>query len=397
MELDFQSYAAIFFILLMLYFLIKNKNKIQLQKIAFPFLYFAMYKTQLGIVFMDKVAKKIPRLLKWIAYAGIAIGFLGMGFIGYSLIANLVKMLTTPAAISGVALVLPFKVKGSFYVPFFYWIISIFVLAVVHEFSHGLMARVYDVKVKSSGFAFLGIIFPVVPAAFVEPDEKELEKKSTAAKLSVFAAGPFSNILFATVVALIFWLVFTPLATAIFIPNGVQVAGYVPGENVTFPAEMVNMTQGDIILKINGVAVTAIENFTIALNNTKPGQQITVETNRTSYSVTLAEDPEQVNKSYLGVYVKQQTKVSDDFTGKYGKILTTSIIWIIGLFYWLYVLNLGIGLFNLVPLGPIDGGRMLLVLLKKYLREDLAIKVWKFISLAFLFVIIASLFFAFLQ
>jgi len=139
--MDFQTYAAILFIALMAYFLVKNKEKIYIQKIAFPILYFVMYRTKLGINFMENMSRKIPRLLKYIAYTGIFIGFLGMLFISYSLIHNLIRLMTTPAATGGVALVLPFRVKGSFYVPFFYWIISIFILAVIHEFSHGVMAR----------------------------------------------------------------------------------------------------------------------------------------------------------------------------------------------------------------------------------------------------------------
>ena len=32
--------------------------------------------------------------------------------------------------------------------------------------------------------------------------------------------------------------------------------------------------------------------------------------------------------------------------------------WIMKLFFWLYAISLGVGLFNLLPLGPVDGGRM---------------------------------------
>ena len=395
--MDIQSIAAILFILCMIYFLYRNKEKVSFQKIAFPVLYFVMYRTKVGLNFMDGAAKKFPRLLKWIAYAGVAIGFLGMGFIAYSLVYNLLRIIITPAATAGVALVLPFKVKGSFYVPFFYWIISIFVLAVIHEFSHGVMSRVHGVKIKSSGFAFLGILVPILPAAFVEPDEKQMHKKSAGAKLSVFAAGPFSNIVFAALVAVLFMLVFTPLAGAIFHPSGVEIAGYVSGENITYPAEEANITIGEVILKINNVDVTSIDNFTAALNNTKPGDSINIQTNVSVYSLVLAEDPEVVNRSYLGVFVKQNLEINEGFRSKYGKYATGAIIWIIGLFYWLYVLNLGIGLFNLVPAGPLDGGRMLKVVLLKYLREDIAIKVWKLVGTIFLFIIVASIMFAFIK
>ena len=61
----------------------------------------------------------------------------------------------------------------------------------------------------------------------------------------------------------------------------------------------------------------------------------------------------------------------------------------------MYILNLGIGLFNLVPLGPVDGGRMVHDVLSKYLRKDLAIMVWKFISFIFLLIILISIGYAF--
>ena len=152
-----------------------------------------------------------------------------------------------------------------------------------------------------------------------------------------------------------------------------------------------------IIVKINNADVSSIENFTLALNNTKPGDTINIQTNVSGYSIKLAEDPEAVNKSYLGVFVKQKMNINEGFRKKYGGYATAALIWIIGLFYWFYVLNLGIGLFNLVPVGPLDGGRMLKVVLEKYLRDDIALKVWKLIGTVFLFVIIASIAFAFIK
>ncbi len=396
--MDLQTYAAIIFIVLLTYFLIKRREKLDLQKIAFPFLYFVMYRTKFGLNFIDKMAQKIPRIVKWTAYAGVVLGFIGMGFISFSLIYNMIRMLTMPAATAGVALVLPFKVKGSFYVPFFYWIISIFVLAVIHEFAHGVVAKAYGLKIKSSGFAFLGVIVPILPAAFVEPDEKELKKEKAHVKLSIFAAGPFANIIFAALVAVLFIFLLAPIGNAIFEPTGVQVAGYVPSiDNITYPAEQAKIGKGEVILKINNMDVPSIENFTAVLNSTKPGDKVTVVTNISSYEVTLAEDPQNVNKSYLGIFVRQRSEIDEEFSAKYGNILTSVLIWFIGLFYWFYILNLGIGLFNLVPLGPIDGGRMLHTLLEKYLREDVALKVWKFIGSLFLFIILASIVFAFIK
>src|SRR3989338_5431196 len=117
-----------------------------------------------------------------------------MILISYGLINNIYVIFTKPEATPGVGLVLPFKAKGVFFVPFFYWMISLFVIAIVHEFSHGLIARANNLKVKSSGFAFVGLIVPIIPAAFVEPDEKELRKRLHREQLNVFSSGPLSNV-----------------------------------------------------------------------------------------------------------------------------------------------------------------------------------------------------------
>ena len=68
-----------------------------------------------------------------------------------------------------------------------------------------------------------------------------------------------------------------------------------------------------------------------------------------------------------------------------------------GLFYWLYVLNLGIGLFNLAPMGPLDGGRMLLVTLQQYMDEKKAIRYWKNIGLFFLALVLINIAFSFIR
>src|SRR3990167_4033784 len=233
---DFQIVAAVLFVIALAIFVyIKRKNMETKQVIPY-FIYFSMYKTKLVLSLMDSISKKYRKIVMSLGYFGILVGFIGMAIICYALINNLYTLFTEPEATSGVGLVLPFKGKGIFYVPFFYWIISIFVIAVVHEFSHGLIARAHNIKVKSSGFAFLGIGFrlvglaaiiislfvkasnnldfnfsvnylnyakpefwiiigsifliisfiksvsglggiPIIPAAFVEPDEKELRKR----------------------------------------------------------------------------------------------------------------------------------------------------------------------------------------------------------------------------
>jgi len=353
-----------------------------------------MYKTKLGLKLMDKIAKKHPKFLKYLAYVGIIIGFLGMVFISFSLIQNIYKVITATTTIAGVALVLPLKVKGSFYVPFFYWIISIFLIALVHEFSHGVVARAYKLKIKSSGLAFLNVLVPVIPAAFVEPDEKELRKRPKMQQLSVFAAGPFSNIIFAFVVLALMGFVIAPVSNAIFNYNGILVTGFTPG-NETFPAESAGITENELIIGIDNMPIATVENFTEIMQTKTPGESVVITTNVTDYNIILAESPDNKSIGYLGVYLTQNQEIKENILQKYGKILPDVFIWFVGLFYWIYVLNLGIGLFNLAPLGPIDGGRMLQLLMHKLFKKKKGDKVWKSISYIFLGLIIINLLFAF--
>ncbi len=65
--------------------------------------------------------------------------------------------------------------------------------------------------------------------------------------------------------------------------------------------------------------------------------------------------------------------------------------WLIGLFYWLYLLNIGIGIFNLVPVGPIDGGRMAQLIFHKIFSKEKGNKIFGYVSAFFLFIIIANL------
>ncbi len=162
--MDFESIASIIFVILLIAVLYINRKKLTIQKLFYPVLYFIMYKTKIGIRLMDRIAKRHARALYYLSYFMIFVGFAGMAFTAILLARQTVLIFTTPSAIPAGGLVLPVQAKGIFYVPFFYWIISIFVLAVSHEFSHGVIARLHKVKVKSSGLAFLAVLVPIIPA-----------------------------------------------------------------------------------------------------------------------------------------------------------------------------------------------------------------------------------------
>src|SRR3989338_11026926 len=138
----------VFFLILFIIFRIK-RNKFEVQGGIF-----ALYRTQLGIKLMDKLANKAPRFWKFIGYFGIVIGFIVMAFIFFVLIQGTIRLITVPSAPPAVAPVLPgVSIPGLPALSFWHWIIAIFFVAVIHEFAHGVYARLYNIKIKSSGFA----------------------------------------------------------------------------------------------------------------------------------------------------------------------------------------------------------------------------------------------------
>jgi len=393
MPLDVQAWSAIVFFILLGFWVILNRKKIHIQKILFPLLYIAMYRTKIGLRFMDKAGRRFPRFMRIIGSIGVAVGFLGMIFISFALIQNMYQLFTKPEAVPGVGLVLPFEAKGVFYVPFFYWIVSIFIIAAVHEFSHGILARTYNMKIKSSGFAIFGILIPILPAAFVEPDEKEMQKRPKHEQLSVFAAGPFSNILLALIALLAFGFLAPPIVNSIVDFNGVIVEDFAKGD---FPAEAAGIQRGEIVQSIDQMPIEYTSNFTQALESKKAGDAIQLKTNKGEYTIKLAEHPDDSGKAYLGIFVKQSKVIREGVREKVGSALPSFALWLMGLFYWLYLLNFGIGLFNLVPIGPIDGGRMLLAALEKYFPQEQAHRIWKGVGAFFLALVAVNVLAAFI-
>ncbi len=384
--LDFQTIAAIVFLAILTIFVFLKRKSLDTKQIIPHILYFSMYKTKWGLKLMDSAAKKYRRFMIYTGYLGILVGFFGMIAISYGLINNIYVLFTKPEATPGVGLELPFKAKGIFFVPFFYWIIAIFVIAVVHEFSHGLIARANNLKVKSSGFAFLGIIIPIIPAAFVEPDEKELRKRPHKEQLSVFAAGPFSNIAVAFLFVAIASFILAPVVNALIEPNGVKVSDYVKGDK-KFPAELAGIKIGETIQQVDDKPVAYVNNLSSILRSKKPDEIVTIKTDKSSYEIKLAKNPENESLAYIGAYLEQSTKIKDNVKASYGEFLPKALTWAYGLFVILFVLNFGIGLFNLVPIGPLDGGRMLQLVLHRIFDKKKGDKYWYYIGMFFLVLI----------
>lgn len=366
-------------------FYLTHKHKFEIQgKI------FALYKTSLGLEWMDKMAKRHPRLLKFLAYVGIIVGFIGMIAMFIIIIKATFDLIFVPDSLPALAPVLPgIKIApGLPTLSFLHWIISLFIIAIVHEFSHGVIARVYNIKIKSSGFAFLGPI----PAAFVEPDEKKMEKSGVKAQLSILAAGSFSNILLALLVILILFFV-SPFTNSLLEGRGVMVSQVV--ENG--PLDLSGIQKGENITKLDNVKIETTTQFFEELSKKKPGQEIILQTDKGTSKVVLGEQPKGFLKAdngvgYLGAGISPlSVEYNTEAVDGYGKTLLDLIFWFRQLLFWVWVISLGVGLFNLLPLGPVDGGRMFVLGMMTFMSKEKAMKTWKAITLFLLLILIINL------
>lgn len=361
-----------------------NRQRVALEKIAFPLIYIVMYKTKWGLELMDKLAKRFPRFTRVFGFLGVIFGFLTMAAIFVLLTVKVYDFLfnNTPTPIApllpGIQTVPGVPVLG-----FWHWIISIFVLAVVHEFSHGWLARLYDIKVKSSGFAVLSVILPIVPAAFVEPDETQLSNVSKRKQLEVLAAGSFSNYVAALIFLFFFFFIVLPGLSSTIYSEGVVITKSL--EN--YPANLSGLGDGERVLSVNNIEINNLNEFYNILKGIEPGQEINIETNVSSYSLIAANAPESFidkltfwkkERGYLGVV---PVALKSDFKEGY-KILGEVLSWTSLLLYWLFTINLAVGMFNMLPLGPIDGGKMFLIAVNSLIKDEKkARKIWVFVSL----------------
>lgn len=339
----------IIFLSIVMYF---NRKKLHIEKVLFPIIYMILYRTKFGLGFMDRSAKRFSKFWKYFGYSAIVVGFVAMIFAVYGLINNIYNLWAVPGTKAGIGLVLPgVQIPGLPYLGFWHWIITIFILALVHEFSHGILARLYGVKIKSSGLAVLGILLPILPAAFVEPDEKKLFKKKKREQLSVLAAGPFSNLVLAGIIFLLYIFLFSPLIPLIYNFTGVVVYDTVKG----YPMNLSGIGAGEKIIGINNISISTIDDFKNVIAGIKVGENISVETNRTGYIVKTVEDPKSKGKAYLGVSL-----IPEKYVLRFKNLgfLASVISWLITLVSWIFILNFLVALVNLLPLPIVDGGRM---------------------------------------
>ncbi|MHA1311478.1 MAG: site-2 protease family protein [Candidatus Helarchaeota archaeon] len=204
---------------------------------------------------IDKIARKFPRFWRVFFYIGIGLGYIGMGVIIYFLTINLFQLIINPQPTNAVVPLIPgITVSG---MPLVYVLIAIAVIAVSHEFAHGVAARLESVKLKSVGVMILLFLF----AAFVEVDEHEIAKRKKLGRLSIYAAGSYSNF----VVGFFVFLIISNMYSVA--PVGIEIKRVVP-----YGPSFGILKPKDVIIKVNGTSITNNAGFDNQISKIKPLQ-----------------------------------------------------------------------------------------------------------------------------
>jgi len=379
-----------------------------------------LYRAMWGMKTIDYIGDKYKRTLHFIKYISITVGFALMGFMVYLLIKNIYIYVSFPEITKiikapPVAPLIPYfpKLYGmeSFFPPFYftYFIIALGIIAITHEFSHGIFMKLFNVKIKSTGFAFFGPFL----GAFVEEDKNSFTKKSNLSQMSILSAGAFANIL----TALVFFLLLILFFYTSFCAGGYMFNTYtysiIPANETTMinktglsnmsalnynnktyyldgalasqleknmsyivayeetPA-LLNGIKG-IIIQIDNKKISDREDMQEFMEKTEPNQTVNIkmlyQDNVKDYEITLAENPSNSSLGYVGVgflnskssgimakiisllnFKKPSTYYVPAFDGNF-------IYFIYYLLWWVALISALVGLFNMLPLGILDGGR----------------------------------------
>jgi membrane-associated protease RseP (regulator of RpoE activity) len=369
--MDFIFYDLIFlFLFIMIVSTILYSKRKNIKKDGLMLL----YRTEWGIKLIEKIGGKYKKTLKILGYFSITTGYILMAGVLYLFGKIFWIYLTQPAIVKYVKVppimpLVPYidKVIPGF-PPFYfaYFVIILAIIAIPHEFAHGIFSAYNKIKIKKTGFGFFPFFFPVFLAAFVEPDEKQMQKKNKFAQKVILSAGTFANlltsILFFFLILFFFYLFFTP--SGVFFdgytfsvvetksitsvnnislnnPNYEQVFDLIKKEGFNeininekkyfgikgllekgdkiqlyedYPAIKNNLSK--IITKIEGIKIDSFEKLSSELSKKSPGDTVLIETFEEGVIkenlIILEEDSYEKGKARLGVYFLGNPAIIED-------------------------------------------------------------------------------------
>ena len=380
MAFDFLTQNSIVYVLIawVIVFTIAKASK--LDKHGFEIKpYSLVYKNQKVQAVLTRILGRTQKLTRLFSNTSVIAGFIMMGFAFWYLISNLSNFFVKPESFSEMTVLIPgVTIQSGPNIAYF--LLAVPIVLVIHEGAHGIVATLEKIKIKTGGFA----VFIALFAGFVEPDEEEFANARKISRLRVIGAGATSNVLFSFIIAGL--LIFNP-SFALLMPDPIRSTFYheplgVPIVSVTegSGAEKAGLLKDDIITAINGVPIVNPQDFP---KNLKPGETASVSILRggqaLQISVVLTPSKDDPQKGMLGI-------LRAAFPS-YQPVVPYYIHWSPEVFMfllWLWMLSFFIGIFNMLPLPILDGGKFIQSIIEKKI-SDKALKgtMWSVYAITF--------------
>lgn len=302
---------------------------------------------------LDKLAKKQPLLWKVLSNVGVAFSLGLMAFGLYFFINNLLGF----ASIGGgsyIAPIVPGITLSLYWLPFF--IFAVIVVVLPHELAHGIVARLEDIPVLSTGV----VAFLVLFGAFVEPDEKEFEKSSLLARLRMLSAGSSTNLVTALLASLLLVGVFSA-------PAGVLISRVIP--DTPLAESGFGVQQWDVIKAINNTNIQSYVQYSELMKDVGPDVTVTVtilhENQKQNITLITVPNPQNGSKGMIGFEVSFIPDYRPSYLGldQYNDVNLHLTL------FWVYLVAFSIAVVNMLPLYPFDGERVLYYPLERLVKK----------------------------
>jgi len=232
------------------------------------------------------------------------------------------------------------------FLPLFPALVALIILLFFHEGFHGLVASACNIKIKNTGLFSLSII-PL--GAFVEPDEKDFKKKPKLSQMKVYAVGSFANIFVVALACVI-------IAGILTSTGAIETEGFVVGNVMNESPAAAVLKPGTIVYGVNDHKTDSFFDFLSFMSNTTAGQEITLHTDAGPVILTLTENPDS-ETGFAGI-VRNFDPIMYTFAWQLSTSNLKETEWLdfFHLLKWVFFINFMVGLFNLLPLKPLDGG-----------------------------------------
>ena len=289
-----------------------------------------------------------------------------------------------------------------------YAVLMFCVLIFIHELGHFIAAKKCGVKVnqfalgmgpaifkKQKGETEYSLrVFPIGGFCAMEGEDTESEdsraynNKKPWQKAIIAFAGPAMNVVLALVLMCIIMFVMGTAST--------KIESFVDGS----PAQAAGMKAGDEVVKVNNVKISEWNDVGEALEGAKTGDKVTIVYKRDGKEKTISTElMESEGRAMIGITPKLERNVGNalvngvkttfnmttqmytvikqlftgevstkELSGPVGIVYMVNQSASMGIFYFFYlmaVISLNLAIVNLLPLPALDGGRIVLIGIKK--------------------------------